>query len=154
MTDLTEKQEAAIQQMLNTLAQMNTLAGTRAQDFLTLTNGGAAIACLGLMGSSSPYASAPIVKILLAMFMLGLGFAGVTTIRAFRYATRIAWAFLDTLAQLRAGKAEWTDLMGALDPNGARHLFRWNVWFGGASLVLFGSGSLIACAWLICVAYR
>jgi hypothetical protein len=59
MPELTEKQEAAIQQINAIVMKVVTLAGTRAQDFLTFTNGGAAVACLGLMGSSLMRARSP-----------------------------------------------------------------------------------------------
>jgi hypothetical protein len=71
-------------------ADIGKTAGTRAQDFITITNGGAAIACLGLMGSSSPFANAPEVKWLFAIFLLGLVCAGVTMVR---YATNLGLSF-------------------------------------------------------------
>src|SRR5947207_4763057 len=89
----TDEQEVAIEKMLAIVNQMAVTAGTRAQDFLTLTNGSAAIACLALIGSESPYAKSSIVRVLLAMFVVGLGLAGVTMVRGFRFATGLAWDF-------------------------------------------------------------
>jgi hypothetical protein len=153
MPELTEKEEAAIQQMSNLVVQMVTMAGTRAQDFLTITNGGAAIACLAMIGSSSPYANDAPVKIFLAMFVLGLVLAGVTMVRGFRYTTKLAWAFGDTVPRLRRGEAQWDDLMAVFDPKVGKALFRWNVRIGAASLTLFGVGAVCACTWLIGVSW-
>jgi hypothetical protein len=46
----TDQQETIIQQMAALVSQMAATAGMRAQDFLTLTNGSAAIACLAMIG--------------------------------------------------------------------------------------------------------
>jgi hypothetical protein len=84
---------------------MTTIAGTRAQDFLIFTNGGAVIACFGLIGSSSPYANAAPVKVFLAMFLLGLVLAGLTVIRGFRYVTRLAFDFRATVDSLKGRRS-------------------------------------------------
>jgi hypothetical protein len=45
------------------------------------------------------------------MFVVGRCLAGVTMVRGFRFATGLAWDFLDAVAQLRAGNTTWDQLI-------------------------------------------
>jgi hypothetical protein len=58
-----------------------------------------------MIGSESPYAKSVIVKILLAIFLIGLGLAGATMVRAFRYTATLAFDFRDMVDRMRAGTA-------------------------------------------------
>jgi len=145
----TDQQEAVIQQMATLMTQMVTTAGTRAQDFLTITNGSAAIACLAMIGSESPYARSPVVKILLATFLIGLILAGVTMMRGFAYTTVLAFDFRDAVGRLRSGDSTWDELMRLFDPIRGRRLFRTNVAIGAASLITFLVGAAGAIFWLL-----
>jgi hypothetical protein len=153
MPELTDEQKAAIQQMSNLMAKIVATAATRAQDFLVITNGGAVIACLAMMGSSSPYANAMPVKIFLALFLLGLVLAGVTMVRGFHYATKLGFAFRATVDRLGAGEGQWQELVQLFDPKITRAVFTRNVQIGAVSLALFGVGAVCACTWLIGVSW-
>lgn len=153
MPELTDEKKAAIQQMGNLMFKVVATAATRAQDFLVITNGGATVACLAMIGSSSPYANAMPVRIFLAMFLLGLVLAGVTMVRGFFYATRLGFDFRATVDRLAAEEAEWSELMQLFDPKIGRAVFEQNVRIGAVSLALFGVGAACAVTWLIGVSW-
>jgi hypothetical protein len=153
VAELNERQEALLFRMSDVVARMGVTAGTRAQDFITITNGAAALACLGLMGSSSPYANSPVVRVLLAMFVSGLVLAGVTVVRGYRFATKVGWAFNDAARRLGRGEATFADVLTAFDMERAKALFTWNTVIGAISLGLFAAGAIGACVWLIVLSY-
>ena len=79
-------------------------------DFLILTNGGAALACLGMIASASPHADDRAVKVLLLVFVTGLALAGALTVRGFLNTAQISSAFGETVEHIRTGTAHWDAL--------------------------------------------
>jgi hypothetical protein len=107
MPPLDDKQEEIVRWLAGFVAENMYRVGSKMLEFLILTNGGAAIACLGLIASSSPRANDYVVKLILAAFVIGLGLAGWITVRGFRYMTRMSFQFRATLDRIRAKTEPW-----------------------------------------------
>jgi hypothetical protein len=149
MAELTGKQEELIKYLSGMVAESAYRAGSKMLDLLILTNGGAAVACLGMIASESPHADDYAGKLLLMVFIIGLALAGVLTVRGFLYTTRMTFDFGDTVARMRAGSAQWGALQKLFQDMKPKQFYTVNVWIGGASLVMFGIGAIGACTWLL-----
>lgn len=147
----TQEQDQAIEKLASHVANIVQVSGTRAQDFLILTNAGGIVACLGLIGSSSPHASDWALRLFLVMYLLGLSLAGWTMIRGFRYALRLASGFRSSVDAFRAGTGEWTAVLTLFARVPNERFASVGLMIGGASIVLFTAATLGACAWLLLV---
>jgi hypothetical protein len=144
---LTDKQEETVKYVTGLLKEAAYRAGSKMLDFLILTNGGAAVACLGMIASASPHADDRAVRILLTVFVIGLSLAGVLTVRGFLYTARMSFGFGETVERMHAGTAEW-DALGKLFKQPKR-FYELSVVVGAASLVMFAGGAIGACIWLL-----
>jgi hypothetical protein len=149
----TEKQEEAIKYLAGFLSEQGYRAGSKMLDFLILTNGGAAVACLGMIASSSPHANDYAVKLLLAAFVIGLALAGWLTVRGFRYTMQMLLDFHDTVDRMRAGTETWEALGRIFDMKIAKRFKDRGVIIGSASLGMFAIGAAGALIWLLCPAH-
>ena len=140
----TVEQEQIIGELGRTFANLAAIAGTRAQDFLVLTNGGAAVACLALLSSESSLAKSVMVKLSLAIFVFGLLLAGVTMTRGYFYATNTATRFIELVPRIRAGSATWHQLQQVVDPHKAMRFYRTQTAIGCGSLMAFCIGAMTA----------
>jgi hypothetical protein len=147
MAPLTDKQEELIKYVAGLLKEAAYRAGSKMLDFLILTNGGAAVACLGMIASTSPHADDRAVKVLLAVFVLGLALAGILTVRGFLYTARISFGFGEAVDRMRAGTAQWEALTQVFKQ--PKRFYQLSVLIGAASLVMFAGGALGACIWLL-----
>jgi hypothetical protein len=150
---LNDKQEEVIKYLAGFLAEQGYRAGSKMLDFLILTNGGAAVACLGMIASASPHANDYAVKLLLAAFVIGLALAGWLTVRGFRYITWMLLEFRDTVDRMRAGTEPWGSLGKIFDPKTAKRFMDRGVIIGSASLGMFAIGAAGALIWLLCPAH-
>ena len=146
---LSDKQEEIAKYLANFLAELMYRAGSKMLDFLIITNGGAAIACLGMIASASPHANDYTVKLILAAFVIGLALAGWLTVRGFRYITTMSIAFPSTLQRIRAGTEPWEALGKVLAPDHANKFRTVGVAIGAASLGMFALGAAGALIWLL-----
>lgn len=127
-------------------------SGTRAQDFLILTNAGGVVACLGLITSSSPHANGLMIRVLLVMYLVGLALVGWTSIRGFLRMQRLAMDFANTMSQYRAGDVEWSAVADLFAPKSHHDFAQLGLRLGAASLATLIAATITACVWLLCVA--
>jgi hypothetical protein len=147
VAELTDRQEEIIKYVAGLLKEAAYRAGSKMLDFLILTNGGAAVACLGMIASASPRADDHAVKVFLLVFVIGLSLAGVLTVRAFLYTAQISFGFGETVEHIRAGSAHW-DALGKIFKQPKR-FYESSVLIGTLSLLMFAGGAIGASIWLL-----
>lgn len=148
-------QEIQAIQTTNQLLAQNLLdAAKRAIEYLSLTNGGAVIACLAFIGSSSPNAHSKVALMLLAVFLIALILTGVALARgamtAYLITTEYQRNSFDFLMGGSTTYAQVTQrLLEKAAPKKAHKSARLNVALLLASFCLFAAGAIVACGWLI-----
>lgn len=144
--------EIAAQRLGDLVSRLVEASGTRAQDFLILTNAGGVVACLGLITSSSPHGNGSMIRILLAMYIIGLALVGWTSIRGFLRVQRLAMDFATTMAAYRAGEVEWSAVADLFAPKSLNEFAQRGLMIGAASLVVLIAATITSCVWLLYVA--
>lgn len=148
---LTSDQRLDLQARNQLLAQNMLDVGKQALQYLVLTNGGAAIACLAFMGSASPHAGDWQVRAALCFFIAGLFAAGITVMRGFNFAYRVTLVFQQRMMEVLDGTTEYDqfnrDMRALVDIKRAHAVPRLNKKIGSVSLACFVIGAVGACVW-------
>ncbi|MEZ5514062.1 MAG: hypothetical protein R3F58_09365 [Steroidobacteraceae bacterium] len=123
-------------------------AGARAVSFLSVSNGGAAVALLAFLGASAELRTYALPWSALGLFTLGFVLCGITIALGYTAAYRNGMAFAEDLKN--AGELDEVKVIEVIRRVGTRNrrLGAWAHGCGWASLVAFVIGVVVAAYWL------
>jgi len=150
----TQEEIQAVKETATLLTAIGQEAGKRAMEFLTLSNGGGAVAALAFMGSSASFHDAFAIRILFCLYVIGLVIVGTMMVRDVEYTRDVVWRFGDGALEFYKGKGSAKDVFAIVDRDAARRHANVNRRLGMASLMIFGISTLGTCFWLLFQAFQ